>query len=230
MKKTLLSRISFLAGMVLLTLLVGACKSHTYRVVFQEVDSDRQIKPGSIAVIAGNGTGFDARLAQVIAEKLSHDTVLAVLTPDEIVGAVPGYPVSVMEQFDKREEKQQDPRILSAEEKSRLDAVHSRLKTDYVLAVWATQLEKVRFVQVPTGFVRYVYQGNIHARLVEYPSGDVLGYTRYRVDNQVDRQTANYARGKKTGEEIFLEQLIKTSADRIISRFIRGYGKNVAKK
>ena len=99
-----------------------------------------------------------------------------------------------------------------------------------MLAVWGTQLEKVRVIQVPSGFSWYSYQGNIHARLIEYPSGVVLGYTRYRVDSQVDRETVNYAIETKKGEGQFLEELIAASAKSIVSRITRGYGKTVAKK
>ena len=100
-KKILTSRIPFLAAMVLLTILIGACRSNTYRVVFKELDRDRQIKPGTIAVIAGNGTGFDVQLAKTIGEQLSQDTVLTVLMQNEIARVVRGYPVPIMEQFDK---------------------------------------------------------------------------------------------------------------------------------
>jgi hypothetical protein len=230
MKKTQAGRLPLLASIALLMVLAGACRSHTYRVIFQQVDRHQQMKPGSIAVIAGNDSGFDARLAQAIAEILSRGTVLTVVPADKIADALPGYPLPVMDQFDKRKEKRQNPRILSTGEHDRLDTIHARLNTDYVLAVWGTQLEKVRMVQVPTGFVQYIYRGNIHARLVVYPSGEVLGYTRYRAENMVDRQTANYAQKKGNGETIFLEQLIEIAADEIVTRLKRGYGENIAKK
>jgi len=215
-------------GMIAWFSLLPGCHSHTYRVVFEEVDGDRKLSPGSIAVIAGNGTEFDVRLAQAVAEKIAQKTVLTVLPQREVSRAIPGYPVEVMEQFDKREEKHQDPRVLFPEEKGRVSALQSRLKTDYLFAVWGTQMEKVRIIRVPTGFVNYSYRGNIHARLIDARSGDVLGFVRYRSDNFVDRETANYARAK-SGEDVFLEQLAENSAERIVSRFVKGYGKNLAK-
>lgn len=145
-------------------------------VPFAFIDEGVSVKPGSIAVISGVNDPSTNRLAETITEVLAKKSTFRVMSQEEIVRRVPNYPVTIIEETLTTEGD--GTNWLSPKNRSRVNALHDRLKTDYIFVVWSQGVDKTVVRQQGGGCLTYTgYSLDVQGRFIEYPKSKIVGYT-----------------------------------------------------
>ena len=166
-----------LPGIVILAL--AAALSGCGGVPFALIKEGYTVKPGSIAVISGVNDPSTNKLAETITDVLTKKSAFRVMSQEEIVRRIPNYPVTIIEETFATE-GDDGTEWLSPGNKTRVNALHDRLKTDYLFVVWSQGVDKTVVRQQGGGCFTYTgYSLDVQGRLVEYPKSAVVGYSIY---------------------------------------------------
>ncbi len=175
--KMVFFRTAFLFVAVSLFVILEGCRRSV--VPFDVVDEQYRVKPGALAVLSGNNSDFDFRLADALTKKLSQKSILKLMTQEDIIRRIPNYPSDIVSSGSADTAIDSAPYSFSRRDKARLDAIHAQLNTDYVLVIWSNNLAKVTSINTGCLMVNYSYSGSFYTRLFEYPSGKVVGYSSF---------------------------------------------------
>jgi len=158
--------------MVLLSTLIG-CSSSNYP--FNPMDEKKAYKPSSsIAVISGAEKDDSIKLAEFVTDKLTERSSFHVMSQKEIKKRIPGYPPTIKINLTVKEDEEK-PVWFPASEKKKLNAIHAKLKVDYIFVVWNRFAERVTVTGAGGGSTTdFVYPAG---NLIEYPGGKVVAST-----------------------------------------------------
>ncbi len=183
---------------------------------FGLVEKNQKIKAGSIAVLAGSGDEMTIKIAESITRQLSEKSTFSVIEQKDITKLIPSYPVTFMEQEDLREDTWElSRRYLTGKNQAVVDAIQKVLKTEYILLVWAEE-----FNTGTTGCcILYSpwfnnYRILMYSRLVKYPSGGVIGLSKYQRDedfNTFRSMNGSIDRLLDNASEDFADKMIKVT-------------------
>ncbi|MER3423463.1 MAG: hypothetical protein C4293_09760 [Nitrospiraceae bacterium] len=120
-----------LAVSALITIL-GGCGGPNNPFVL--MDEKHLLKPASIVVISGSNRGEDTKLAEALTKELKERTTFRVLSQEDIMRAIPNYPMTIKRRNVGKDEIK--PVWFEASEKNKLDSIQSRLRVDYLFIVW----------------------------------------------------------------------------------------------
>lgn len=177
---------------------------------FAFMDDNTQVKKGSLAVISGDASEPTVMLTEYLTHALKQKSTFRVMSQEEIGRRAGKYPVNLKRAVPENEDK---PVWFAKGEKSKLDAIHSQLKTDYLLVVWTSNLQRV-FVHYSNGGGKVSYYAGILGNLYEYPKAKPIGYSNF--GNSKDQSCCLF--GKSEGDDI--NALLKYSAEEMADDFV----------
>jgi hypothetical protein len=195
----------FLAGLMLVSF--AGCGVHKPFALF---DESTHIKKGSVAVISGDSSEPTGRLADYLTQELKQKSTFRVLSQAEIGRRIGKYPIVLKRAVPENVDK---PIWFAKGEKNKLDAMHARLKTDYMFVVWTANLQRV-FVQYQHGGGKVSYYAGMLGNLYEYPRGKAIAYSNF--GNSKDQSCCLF--GKSEGDDI--NALLKYSAEEMTDDFL----------
>ncbi len=199
---------AFFTAAIMLTALT-ACGVHK---PFAFFDDNTQIKKGSVAVICADSSEPSERVAEYLTQELKQKSTFRVLSQGEIGRRVGKYPIVIKRAAP--ESIDTDKPVWAAKgEKSKLDAMHENLKTDYLLVVWTSHLGRY-FVRTSNGGSKVTYSAGILGNLYEYPKSKPIAYTNFA--NSKDQSCCLF--GKSEGDDI--NELLKYSAEEMAEKFL----------
>ncbi len=184
---------------------------------FDLVDQQYVMKPGTLAVVSGNNTRFDAQLAEVVTRKLRIRCSLKVLTQAEIKARAKGYPSDMVSADESSDLARESPYWFDQSDAAKIAFLQKQLKTDYVLVVWGNHLTKITEVGGMIPSIRYKYGSNFHSRLFEFPSKRIVGYSGF---GRIERASSGSALMDENDPEKGIWQLIRLGAGDIVDEFI----------
>jgi hypothetical protein len=185
---------------------------------FKLVDKHAVIKPGTLAVVSGNNTRFDAQLADMVTKKLRSQCALKVLSQAEIrERSKKSYP-SDMVSVGGADLAQKPPSWFDVSDAARVAALQKRLKTDYLLVVWGSRLTKITEVGGMLTYMKYKYASDFYSRLFEFPSKRIVGYSVFR---RTERAAPDSFLQDDKDPEKGVAQLIQVGANDIVDEFIK---------
>lgn len=144
-------------------------------VPFDYFQEGHKPKGASLAVISGSGDDADVRFAEHLTKKLQERSTLKVLSQAEVGRRSGRYPVKIKIGQPKNPDK---PVWYAAGEKGKVDALHDAVKTDYLLVVWVTNLNRY-ITQNNMGATSVSYGASFIGNLLEYSPGKAVGYTDF---------------------------------------------------
>lgn len=198
-------RVFFTAAVILGTL--TGCGVHK---PFAFFDDNTQVKKGSVAVISGDSSEPTERLADYLTQELKQKSSFRVVSQEEIGRRVGKYPVILKRAIPENEDK---PVWFAKGEKSKLDAMHEHIKTDYLLVVWISDLSRITKTY-SSGGGKVTYAASVLGNLVEYPKSRPIGYSIF--GNSKDASCCLF--GKSEGDDI--NELLKAAAEELSDKFL----------
>jgi hypothetical protein len=160
-------------------------------------------KGRSLAVVSGGTDEAGIKFAEHLTTHLQQKSTLKVMSQAEVDRRVGKYPVNIKTAAPKDEDK---PVWFAPGEKAKVDAMHGALKTDYVLVVWVSGLN--RFTSTSsTGGTRVSYGAWLIGNLVEYSPGKAVGYA----DFGRSKSQSCFLFGGSEGKDI--DELLRGSAE-----------------
>lgn len=195
-----------LAATIMLAFLAG-CGVHK---PFEFMDENTQVKKGSLAVISGDPSEPTERLAEYLTHELKQKSRFNVMSQEQIGRKIGKYPVVINRQVPENEDK---PVWLAKGEKSKLNSMQARLKTDYLLVVWISDLSRIT-TTYSTGGGKVTYSATVLGNLVEYPKAEPIGFS---ICGYSKDQTCCLF-GKSEGDDI--NELLKYSGQEIAEKFM----------
>jgi len=201
MKKTAFSA-------VLLALLLAGCGG-VYK-PFELMDDRAQVKPGTLAVIAGDASEPTPLIAQALTKQLKDRSTFRVLSQDEVARRLGKYPVLIKRTDPENEDR---PVWYAKGEKAKIDALQEKIKADYLFIVWTGRLNKV-VTQSSQGGSSVSYEVGVVGNVIEYPKTRTVGYSNF---GRRRSQTCCLF-GKSEGEDI--NELLKEAGTVMADEFI----------
>ncbi len=181
------------AGCIILLLTLGmfSCAAHK---PFELFDDKTVIKISTVAVINGNNSEATKRLAAELTKALTERSSFKVWSQAKVLSVVK--PVILREAQPENPEK---PIWLGKAQKTRVDAMQARLKVRYLFVVWTAFSRTDKSAD---------YRVSMNANVVEYPKGQVIGYSRM------------FGSSKSTkGTDV--DRMLKASAAKMADKFIK---------
>ena len=178
--------------LVIIALLLAGCGG-VYK-PFELMDDHAPMKPGTIAVIAGDTSEPTPLIAEALTKQLKERSTFRVLSQDEVARRLGKYPVTIKRADPENEDR---PVWYAKGEKSKIDGIHEKVRTDYLFIVWTGRLNKVVRTSSQGGSsVSYVV--GVVGNVVEYPKARTVGYSNF---GRQRSQTCCLF-GKSEGEDI----------------------------
>lgn len=196
----------FFAAALILSVLAG-CGVHK---PFELMDDKTQVKKGSLAVISGDGSEPTVLLTQYLTHELRQKSTFRVMGQEEIERRVGKYPIVIKRTTPENEDK---PVWYAKGEKSKLDAMHDHVKTDYILVVWISDLSRIT-TTYSRGGQKVTYAASVLGNLLEYPKAKPVGFSICGYSK--DQSCCLF--GKSEGDDI--NELLKYSAQEIAEKFM----------
>jgi hypothetical protein len=202
-----LSRVLLLPVLLSMLAVLSGCGIHK---PFELFDDKTTIKHGSIAVISADGSEPTMRLAEYLTQHLKERSSFKVISQEEVKRRVGKYPVTLKEAQPENEDK---PVWFAKGEKSKVDAMQSRIKTDYLFVVWTGNLTRITSTSSQGGS-SVSYSVNVDGNVIEYPKARVVGYSIFAGS----KSQSCCLFGKSEGEDV--NEMLKDSAGMMADKFI----------
>lgn len=197
-------RVFALAGF---TLLLGGCGGGT---VFALKDPAYSVKPTSVSVITGGSEEADLKLAEYLTKELKDRTTLQVVGQDDVIKAIPSYPIAIK----TVEEKDGTVAWVDPSEKSRIEKIYAKLKTNYVFVIWSKRMMKTSYCSNQGGCTN-TYSADVYGNMLEYPGGRIVSHTAFNKRNSDSVLALFRSKG------YYVDELLKNSAEDIVDQFIK---------
>nr|NIS40052.1 hypothetical protein [Desulfuromonadales bacterium] len=178
---------------------------------FGVIESGYQVKPSSMAVLAGDTGEADMRLAEFLTAELQEQTRCNVLSQAQIRKRVPKYPMTIETETPENPKK---PVWIAPKENGKLDALRKKLQVDYLFVVWTFNLQRT-IVHSYGGGSSTNYSVTVLGNLIDYPSRSVVSFTEMYPSTGKGLLTLF----KK--DSYFVEKMLKGSAASIASSLAR---------
>ncbi len=185
------------------SLLLSGCASWSH---FKLSDEKRIPVPGTIAVISGSDSEFDVKTAEFITKELNENTKFKAMSQKRIGQIIPQYPAQLVDFRCLGSDCYSNPYI-SDNALANLNALQSRLKTNYVLLVW-NENTSLLTGQYGGGKVRTT----VFSRLIVYPGREIVGYSFFSESRTVWLSTL----GSKLVEDAF-RKLLEDNSEKIVN-------------
>lgn len=180
---------------------------------FWLADDKYRMKPGTIAVVAGRESRFDLQLAAAVSRELAARGRLSVKSQKDVQAALSDYPSTIITVKEDSDACWQSPLCLGAGDAGRVAAIQKQLGTDYLLVIWGTDLTRNTRVGMSGLSMSVKYTSNFYARLFEFPSRKIVGYSDFYDYIEADRNSA-FSTGHDADKTI--AQLIHEAAKNIV--------------
>ena len=180
---------------------------------FTLMDENYKMRPGSVAVVSGSNDEPGVKLAAYLTRELRQRSNFRVMRQQTIMKRMPNYPFTIKT---KRPKDEQKPVWFAPSEKRTIRAIQKRLKTDYLLIVWVTDLSR-QTVTYSHGGGKTTYYSTIVGNFMKKPKSNPIAYTHFT--NAKGRSCFLFA---SEGED--LDALFRNSAEKIASRFLSAAG------
>jgi len=187
-------------ALALITAFAAGCATNVPFDLFQE---GYKPKGKSLAVISGSSDDADIRFAEHVTKKLQEMSTLKVLSQQEVERRVGKYPANIKITEPKDKDK---PVWYAAGEKAKIDSLHGAVKTDYLLVVWVTNVNRI-VTRDSRGGGSVSYGAGFVSNLVEYSPGKAVGYSEF---GRSKRQSC-FLFGGSEGKDI--DNLLLSSAE-----------------
>ena len=210
MKLTISSRLFPVLLFPLLLGMLAALSGCGIHKPFELFDDNATIKHGSIAVISTDSSETSMRLAGYLTEHLKERSAFKVISQEEVKRRVGKYPVVIKEGQPENENK---PVWFDKGEKSKVDAMQAKIKSDYLFVVWTGNLTRTTTTNGQGGS-SVSYSVNVDGNVIEYPKARVVGYSIFA--NNKSQSCCLF--GKSEGEDI--NEMMKDSAGMMADKFI----------
>ena len=191
-----------------LALLLGGCGGGG--TIFALKDPGYAVKPTSVTVITGGAEESDMKLAEYLTQELKDRTRLQVVGQEEVSKAVPSYPIAVK----TVEEKNGEVEWVDPSEKSRLQKIKAKLKTNYVFVVWSKRLKQTSYCS-SRGGCSNTYSADVYGNMLEFPSGQIVSHTAF------NRRNSDSVLALFRSKGYYVDELLKKSAEDIVDEFIK---------
>jgi len=191
-----------------LTLVLGGCGGGG--TVFALKEPGYSVKPTSVTVITGGSEESDLKLAEYLTQELKDRTQLKVVAQEEVSKAIPSYPISVK----TVEEKNGEVEWVDPSEKTRLQKIQAKLKTNYVFVVWSKRLKQTTYCS-SRGGCSNTYSADVYGNMLEYPSGQIVSHTAF------NRRNSDSVLALFRSKGYYVDELLKKSAEDIVDEFIK---------
>jgi hypothetical protein len=190
-----------------ISLLLGGCGGGTF---FALKDPNYPVNPTSVSVITGGPEEADLKLAEYLTKELKERTTLQVASQDDISKAIPSYPIAIK----TIEEQGGEVAWVDPSEKTRMETIHAKLKTNYVFVIWSKRMTKSTYCSNQGGCTN-TYSANVYGNMLEYPSGKIVSHTAFNKSNSDSVLALFRAKG------YYVDELLKNSAEDIVDEFIK---------
>ncbi len=191
-----------------LALMLGACGGGG--TVFALKDPGYSVKPTSVTVITGGSEESDLKLAEYLTQELRDRTQLKVVAQEEVSKAIASYPITVK----TVEEKNGEVEWVDPSEKTRLEKIQAKLKTNYVFVVWSKRLKQTSYCS-SRGGCSNTYSADVYGNMLEYPSGQIVSHTAF------NRRNSDSVLALFRSKGYYVDELLKKSAEDIVDEFIK---------
>ncbi len=195
-----------IAALSLLGVLAG-CGVHK---PFEFMDDKTQVKKGTLAVVSGDPSEPTVMLTAYLTQELRQRSTFRVLGQEEMGKRIAKYPIAIKRADPENEDS---PVWFPKTEKSKLDAMQTQLKADYLLVLWTNGLSK-NFVRYQNGGGKVYYSVGIVGNLIEYPKAKAVGYSVFA--NSKDQSCCLF--GKSEGDDV--NEMLKDSAHEMADEFL----------
>lgn len=177
---------------------------------FEMMDDRAHLKPGTLAVIAGDTSETTSLIAEALTKQLRERSTFRVLSQDEVARRIGKYPVAIKRADPENEER---PVWYAKGEKAKVDSIQSQVKTDYLFLVWTGHLSRITRTSSQGGSsVSYVV--GVVGNVMEYPKAKAAGFSNF---GRQKSQTCCLF-GKSEGEDI--NELLKDAGTVMADEFI----------
>ncbi len=191
-----------------LALLLGGCGGGG--TIFALKDPTYALKPTSVTVITGGSEESDLKLAEYLTKELRDRTQLKVIGQEEVSRAIPSYPIAVK----TVEEKNGEVEWVDPSEKTRLQKIQAKLKTNYVFVVWSKRLKQTSYCS-NRGGCSNTYSADVYGNMLEFPSGQIVSHTAF------NRRNSDSVLALFRSKGYYVDELLKKSAEDIVDEFIK---------
>ena len=188
---------------VFIALLLAGCGG-VYK-PFELMNDRTQLKPGTLAVIAGDTSEPTPLIAETLTKQLRERSTFRVLSQDEVARRLGKYPVTIKRADPENEDR---PVWYAKGEKARIDSIQEKVRTDYLFIVWTGHLSKI-ITQNSRGGGSVSYAVGVVGNVMEYPKAKTVGYSNF---GRSKGQTCCLF-GVSEGKDI--DDLLKFSAEEI---------------
>jgi len=150
--------------------------------VFDLVDKNHKIEKKSIAVISGGNNPFDINLSIKLSKYLNEMSDFRVIGQQTISKRYPSYPMEIVKFEISKTTKDQTP-WLPAKTLAAVSRIQRKIGANYILLVWTEDNLAVTvesYNQQGGASSSTTVYASTFARLIEYPSGKVKGYSAFR--------------------------------------------------
>ena len=152
----------------------------------------------------------DLKLAEYLTKELKERTTLQVASQDDVSKAIPSYPIAIK----TIEEQGGEVAWVDPSEKTRMETIHAKLKTNYVFVIWSKRMTKSTYCSNQGGCTN-TYSANVYGNMLEYPSGKIVSHTAFNKSNSDSVLALFRAKG------YYVDELLKNSAEGIVDEFIK---------
>lgn len=185
------------------------------------MDQSYQLKPDSIAVIAGSNDSAEINMAKALTEELQKRSKFKVISQEEISKRIPKYPYEIKTAAPKDPKK---PVWFAPDQKKKLKSIQSRLKAKYLFVVWSTNMS-MQTVTYSNGGGSTTYFITFLGNMIENPNGKVVSFTHLDKNDSPSCLKFNFFRSSN----YFIDSMMKKAAKQITDRIVTLTGKKVAK-
>ncbi len=195
-------------SLAVIVLLLSGCGG-VYK-PFELMDDNAKMKPGTLAVIAGDTSEPTPLIAEALTKQLRERSTFRVLSQDEVARRIGKYPVSIKRASPESEDR---PVWYAKGEKAKIDSIQAQVKADYLFIVWTGRLNKIVRTSSQGGS-SVSYEVGVVGNVVEYPKAKTVGFSNF---GRQRSQTCCLF-GKSEGEDI--NELLKDAGSVMADEFI----------
>lgn len=193
-------------SLAFVVVMLAGCSSFNFP--YNSIGKDKPY-PGTLAVVAAHDDPATKKLAENLTTDLQKRSKFRVMSQEYVARHLGRYPVDIAIHAQKDiKDDDKNPVWFLSSEKRKIDAIHARLKVQYVYLVWIREIDRISGQTSEDD----VYPGG---NLIKYPGGIVIGST-YSVAGSTKSPLALFR-----PDDYYILDALKIAASDITDDFVK---------